>query len=222
MSVKKKLQKQTGNNAFTVRKQSLGNGETEITFTFADIQKSNGTRYDDKEKRKVIDIVCYAYINGVPVENMCNQLGVSFMTFYRWVNPTSKQAFPYGVEKYNEAKETLRFIVNETDVFTARAKLQSKLTLRKVTNTTLHYETRGVHGEEVVLKGKTEHERMIEPDLQAISLVLSNLDDDFSKKRLEQKQMDDLEIEYMTAEQIQIEIDKERARKALLDSSLDE
>ena len=222
MSVKKNLQKQTGNNAFTVRKQSLGNGETEITFTFADIQKSNGTRYDDKEKRKIIDIVCYAFTNGVPVENMCNQLGVSFMTFYRWVNSESKQAFLYGVEKYKEAKETLRFMINETDVFTARAKLQSKLTLRKVTNTTLHYETKGVHGEEIILKGKTVHERTVEPDLSSIQFVLSNLDDDFSKKRLEQKQMDDLEIEYMTAEQILLEIEKERERKALLNSSFDE
>lgn len=202
---------------FKVRKQEFDNGEKEITFTYADIVK-DGSRYTDEDKRKIVDMICYAVENGIPINHMCQQLNFPVFYFFRWANPEHVNHYPYASEKYAEAKKTRRIMINDMDVFTARTKLQSRLENREVTNTTLHYETRGANGENEILKGKTVHKRTLEADLPAISLVLNNLDSDFNKKMLTQEQIDGEEFVNMNAEQLREELEKERARRELLDS----
>lgn len=200
----------------SVRKQTVSTGDTELTFTYQDVR--NQKNYKEDEKRKFVDMICYAIENGVQVSSACKAFDVSQSTFFRWVSPTSNQSFPYAVEKYAESSSLIRFMSNEIDVFNARMILQSKLEERKVTNTTLHYETRGVNGEQEILKGKTVHERTVEPELAAVALVLNNLDSDFNKKAINQALIDTEEFAHMTADMLREEIEKERARKQLLDS----
>lgn len=202
---------------FKVRKQVFENGDREITFTYADVVKNNA-RYNDEEKRKVTDMLCYAVENGIPIAQICKEIDFSMSLFFKWVNPEHGSHYHYASEKYSEAKKTRRLMINDMDVFTARTKLQSRLENREVTNTTLHYETRGANGENEILKGKTVHKRTLEADLPAISLVLNNLDGDFNKKMLTQEQIDSEEFVNMNAEQLREELEKERARRALLDS----
>jgi transposase-like protein len=213
MPVKKKLPKLTG-DTFRVRKTKTETGENELVFTYADILRSH--RYSDDEKKKIIDIVCYAYEQGVSIESICKELGVSAMTVYRWVSPNSVNAFKYGVERYKYAKEVFNFAINENDVFKARARLAAKLDERKVVNTTLYYENKDG---EMTLKGKTETERVIEPDITAIQLILKNLDTDF--KKVKGTETVDLyeELQYMTAEELEIELAKEKERGATLSES---
>ena len=202
---------------FAVRKQTFENGEKELTFTYADVVR-DGSRYTDEDKRKIVGMICYAVENGIPITHICRELNFSTPHFFQWANPEHSNHYPYASEKYAEAKKTRRLMINEMDVFTARAKLQSRLENRQVENTTLHYETRGTKGETEILKGKTVHQRTVEPDMPAISLVLNNLDNDFNKRMLTQEQMDGEEFVNMTAEQIREELEKETARRELLDS----
>ena len=203
---------------FTVKKQTLSTGEKELTFTYADVKK-HGKKYTDNDKNKIVDIVCYAVENGISVDQICKELGLSPILFFRWANADGSQAFLYAVEKYAESKKNRQFHVNEADTFTARQMLQARLERRTLTNTTLHYETRGLEGEKAILKGKTVHEREIEADLPSIALLLNNLDPSFKKVGLSQALIDTDEFIDMTVEQLEALLVVEDARLKILNSN---
>jgi hypothetical protein len=148
---------------------------------------------------------------------MCTQVGLCIQSFFQWINPEHSRTFPYAVEKYAEAKKTRQLMMDELLNHKATITLQDRLAPRTLTNTTLHYETRGAHGETTVLKGKTVHERQVEPDMTAIAQVLNNLNPSFKKAILGVAGIDANEFVDMTVEQLEALLVAEDARLKLLD-----
>jgi hypothetical protein len=203
---------------FAVRKQEISSNEYELTFTYTD---TIGRPYNEQDKIKLVDMICYAYINGISITTICGELKLGPTTFFQWINPRNANTFPYAAEKYAESKETRQLMMDELLNHKATITLQDRLAPRTLTNTTLHYETRGAHGEKTVLKGKTVHERQVEPDMTAIAQVLNNLNPSFKKAILGAAGIDTTEFVDMTVEQLEQALIAEDARLKLLEKPQD-
>ena len=201
---------------YSIRSQECDDGSITITIHLSDAQAYLNKRFSEDQKTQLTDMICYAYEKGVSIAVSCKALKIDDSTFFNWANPESPNYFPYAYERYKLAKATRKMSLEEADTFTARVALGAKLRNRVVTNITRYYEANGVEGEHVVLKGITEHEKTVYPEISAIALVLNNLDPDFRKATAGGQMIDDKDYRYLSDEELLQELTKEQERQNIL------
>ncbi len=207
---------------YSIRSQESDDGSVTITIHLSDAQAYLHKRYTEEQKTQLTDMICYAYEKGVSIAVSCKALKMDDSTFFSWANPEAPNYFPYTYERYKLAKMTRKMSLEEADTFTARVALNAKLRNRVVTNTTRYYEVSGIEGEKVILKGITEQEKTVHPEISAIALVLNNLDPDFRKATAGGQMIDDKDYRYLSDEELIEELNKEQERQKILNPVIDD
>lgn len=155
-------------------------GIKEIIYRIPEKSQLNRS-YTDDEKTRVADIVCNAMMNGISVTSICQSLGIPTPTFYSWTNPESKNSFPYAVRLFEETHNALSYASKLEELTLAKVSLKKQIHGHTLKTVTKHYETRGVDGDKLILRGQTESVKEVNANPTLMQFVLTNHDQNYSK-----------------------------------------